>query len=401
MDISSEFENKETHRLEDLLSQVHQDRLLVISKERAELYDLLELGEHGMQSVRAGETEYVFRAENKMPVLSNSYRISLQNDLEFASNRNYEKELITDSFVDTARAMLKQPTNPSEKILCKNCRGKAYFTYSCSCADGGVVFTDEESGEVSRLREVGVPDNDCTTCEGTGQQTSACGTCKGTTSSYKYPMLTLTNEQTGQSTTELLDAAQLIVDGKLPVYSSHEGVMLTVKVPDLMKQMAREIGINPDQLVGIAEHGNYELDDDRADLYIHPLGDTSRRANQETKPPMTQMQVIEAMQDQLSYTFSHQWQSILDEAGVAKGRNLRVSETPNVTGLLKELIEILEYNNYRLGYRPGFIETGISGPSFIALNSDMQSVGKLSAESSLSLAIVNAHRRIKEYVAEA
>jgi len=191
------------------------------------------------------------------------------------------------------------------------------------------------------------------------------------------------------------------VDGKLPVYSSHKGAMLTVMVSDLMKQMAEAIGINPQQLIGVAEDSNFELDDNRADLQIHPLGDTYRRTNQEAKQPMTQVQIIEGMQNQLSDTFAYKWQSsILDESGVARGRNLRVAETPNVTGLLRELIEILEYNNYKLGYTPGFIETGISGPSFVALNSDMQSVGELATESSLSLAIVNAHRTIKEYEAE-
>ena len=399
MDKGGEFENLEVRHLGELFLEASESRLLVVSKERAEVYTLLDLGDHGVQSIRAGETEYVMRTAYQTPVLDKAYRISLNDSLDSLHPKEHEHELVNSVFIDTARHMAEAQTDTEEKLTCINCRAEAYFISDCSCTQGGVVFSDDESSEVSQLREKGIPDDSCESCGGLGKVTNSCVSCKGTGYNYKYPILTITNYETGNSTTELLDVAQLVASGKVPMYTSYEGKQITAQMSVLVKSMAAKVGINPQQLIGVGKYGGYEVGDARSELSVQPLGYSRSRNNQEKPAPMTQQEILQSMQNQLVRTFTHQWESIVDESGVARGREYKVAELPSSLSLLKELIETVEVKGYRLAYKPSFIETGVTGPSFFVLNRDMQIVTQLSAEDSLSLAIFNAHEAAKQELA--
>jgi hypothetical protein len=390
---NGEFESRESERLEDLMLEIYEDNLLLISTQQAELYDLVELGNYGLHEVKIGETEYVTRAAIKSPILNKVYKISLKKYSEVYKLDNRKEEIITDKFKDAALSLNKEPVNPEEKITCVNCRGQAQFTYNCSCIDGGVVLTDFELNETTQLRQVGLPDSNCRSCSGTGEHTTDCMTCAGTGLIYKYPKLTLVNDATGQYSTELLDVASLITSGKLLIASTYEGVRIEAKLPELMQNMGKFVGIQSNSVVGVGVYGNYELGNDNYGVNVHPLGNTRCGPSKDTSTSLTQHQIIEQLQRNVSYLFARKSTNVLDSKGVARGVDIRVVEKPNVTNLLNELVEIIEYKDFRLGFTKSFIATGETGPSFIILDKDMQSVCTLATEYSLSFAIINAHQK--------
>jgi hypothetical protein len=397
MDNNGEFEKLEFIKLPELWREVYQGRILTISKDRAEIYSLIELGEHKVSAVRVEKTEYVMRMPITTPIFHKAYRISLEDTIDADPGKDHRKGApVGEDFQETALGMLERPMDPNERMTCENCKGKAFFVVNCSCTYGGVIFTDDESGEKTQLRENGVPDEDCENCHGDGKRMSDCPTCLGTAYNYKYPTLTLTNQETGQSATEFLEVARLIASGKLPLLKSEDGGVIIAKMSGLMRSMAEEVGINPKLLMGISEYGAYELDDARSEVYIHPNNTLRSRNRDKDEAPMTRRDIIDSIQLQLSRTFAHSWQSVLDEAGVPRGRNLRVFERPNANAQLKGLIEMVEANDWKLAYRRAFIETGVDGPGFVVLDNDMKLVAELSAEDNLTTAILNAYSVAKE-----
>ncbi len=78
-------------------------------------------------------------------------------------------------------------------------------------------MTEESEDSTVKLREDGVPDPDCGTCEGSGKTQNDCPYCEGCGMAAKYPHIILKNEVTGEERVLKLDLATLIVNGEVEV----------------------------------------------------------------------------------------------------------------------------------------------------------------------------------------
>ena len=371
-------------QIERLLERVTEDELLEISSSDARLFRMVETGETELRTIATGETEYVFKVPVTEPLLQAEYKVSFAGIAEKREDKGHWPGEESDELKEPARKLLAERTyDEDETITCTNCRGACTFQVKCMCTEGGIVFRDMETGESDQLRERGQPDADCDSCNGTGERCSNCPMCRAQGFNYLYPRLTLVNEATGASKTVVLDAAQLLSTGELPVLSTPHA--LVIKITSLKLVVARELGLDPDTVYGTADsYGLYEIDDPRSEIYIY-------RKNVEQ---MTAGETIKHIQQELARKYSHDFSSEHDERGAVRGQIVRLKQGEPLRESFERLIALAESHGYKIGYRRGFLETGTTGPTIVLLDQNGQPVDELSSDYHLSVAVQDALVRL-------
>ncbi len=395
MDKQTELEHIPYKELHELIDNTRSDTLLVISKEKTSVYELMHLGEYATNALAIGNTEYTIRNAKATPIQTAIYRTKIDAFQPKKHQNHWAGPHVEDEYAPEAIAMSAEgPTDINQRIECPPCRGHVGAQeVACSCTRGGVVFYDDESQEKTSLRKEGSADPQCETCHGAGTYEYTCISCNGTGLGYLYPLLVFENRDTGQVTTEILNVAELIATGRLPLLQSgNKGQTLIAKFSELHKSMAKRIGVDPKRMAAEGAYHVHELNDPRSEVYVCPSLERSAHKKPTSKQGNIIAGAIRDIQSEIARVYMHPMESIRDEEGVIRGRKLQVFERPDPKVLLKELVDIVEANGWKLGYRRGFVETGVDGPSFIVLDEMMGMVGELSAEDSLEAALLNAHK---------
>lgn len=424
--------------LEQALRRVHEGQRLQFTADGFRLFEYVETGETQVHSMRAGESEYVFRVPVKEPVLQRV--VTSLNELFDPSDGGYryddghtadkistvEFRTWVDSLVspeDVKEAAVKElerrgVEGDEETIPCFNCDGKAHFEVDCSCTFGGTTFvdmTDEEEDSKVKLREDGVADPDCGTCKGTGKSQSDCPYCEGCAKTAKYPRIILKNELTGEERVLKLDLATLIVnsevgierDGYERLYPNDYQVgekTLWFNVSAYIDRTIADMGIDKENAARISGDSIGKIESERANVtggraYWRKREGQTQTGFNHGQDSLTAADVLRDGQLELSHSYAWPYGKIKNDEGVVVAEEWIMRPLRPIEEALEDIKTAMAEYGYTLGFTQSFIATGETGPSFFLLDSEGNALQQLSNEYYIRESLENAwlhFQRIRE-----
>ncbi len=427
--------------LEQALRQVHQDQMLQFTATGFRMFGYLETGQTELHSIRAGESEYVFRVPIKEPVIQkdaatlNELFSPINEDNRFYNGWIAEK-IDTDEFKSWAESLVspedireaavkelekREVEGDEETIPCGNCQGKAHFEINCSCTHGGTTFmdmTEEAEDSTIQLREDGVVDPDCETCEGSGKIQNDCPCCEGCGKAAKYPYIILKNEVTGEERVLKLDLAALIVDGKVEVnYGGYEMVypndyqvgekIIRFNVSAWIDRNIAEMGIDKENAARTNGDSIYKIESERANVtgrtahWRKHKGEIKTRFNH-GQNDMNADDILSNGQLNLSRSYAWPYGKIKDNNGVVVAEEWVMRPLRPIEDTLEDIKTTIAEYGYSLGFTQSFIATGETGPSFFLLDNDGNALQQLSNNYHIRESLENAwltFQKIREHIA--
>ena len=428
--------------LEQALWRIHEGQMLQFTPTGFRLFEYVETGETDVRSMRAGESEYVFRVPVREPVIQKD--VSSLDELFDANDEEYHyddgriaDEINTDEF----RAWLETLITPEdvkeaaanelerrevegdeETIPCGNCKGKARFESNCSCTHGGTTFVDmtgETEHSTVKLREEGVPDPECGTCEGSGKTQNDCPYCEGCGMAAKYPHIILKNEVTGEERVLMLDLATLIVNDEVAVewggqeklypedYQVGEKI-IRFNVSAWIDRNLAEMGIDKENAARITGESIGKIESERANVigrraYWRKHEGEIKTGFNHGQDNMTADDVLDAGQRSLAHTYAWPYGRIKDEDGVVVAEEWVMRPLRPIGDALEDIKTAMAEYRYTLGFTQSFIATGETGPSFFLLDKDGNALQQLSNDYYVRESLENAwltFQKIREQLSE-
>jgi hypothetical protein len=372
--------------LEQRLARIaYEGQMLQFAPTGFRLYQYMETGETVMRSIKAGESEHVFRVPVREPVLQKEAETieglfgeedervrynPAAGEIEDEEYQIWKESLLKPEDLTAAadkELERREAEGDEETIACGNCRGKMHFEINCSCTHGGTTFMDlTDESETVKLREEGEPDPDCETCEGTGKYTNDCPCCQGSGLSTKYPQILLINEVTGEERLLKLDLAALVASGEIgmevrehqSVYTDFKAgnIILDLKLSDYIDRHIAAMGIDKENAVVASEYG------------------------------------VSKIPSQKDLSRAHAWSSgrSRDENGLLEPERWVMRPIRSFNETLEDLKISLAERGYTLGFSHTFIATGETGPSFFILDEHGQALQQISNDYDVRESLENA-----------
>lgn len=428
--------------LEQALWHIHEGQMLQFTTNGFRLFEYIETGETQVRSIKAGESEYVFRVPVKEPVLQKD--VSILTELFDRSDEGYHyddghiaDEIDTDEFKSWIEGLVspedvkaaagkelkkREVEGDEETIPCTNCSGKAHFEVDCSCTHGGTTFvdmTDESEESTVKLREEGEADPDCETCEGTGKRQSDCPYCEGCGKAAKYPHIILKNEVTGEERVLKLDLAMLIVNGEVEVeWGGYEKLypndyqvgemILRFNVSAYIDRNLSEMGIDKENAaratgdsIGKIESAQANVTGRRA--YWRKHEGVIKTGFNHGQYNMTAADVLNDAQTNLSRAYAWPYGKIKNNEGVVVADEWVMRPLRPIEEALEDIKTAMAEYGYTLGFTQCFISTGETGPSFFLLDNNGNALQQLSNEHYIRESLENAwlnFQKIRERLPE-
>lgn len=426
--------------LEEVLWRIDEGQMLQFTATGFRLFEYIETGETHVHSMKDGESEYVVRVPVREPVIQKD--VSSLAEVFDPDEEDYHDddghiadEINTDEFkawveslvtpADVQEAAVKElerreVEGDEETIPCGNCKGKAHFEINCSCTRCGTIFVDMAEGSTVKLREDGVPDPDCGTCEGSGKRQNDCSYCEGCGMAAKYPHIILRNEVTGEERVLKLDLAMLIVNGEVEVeWGGYEKLypddyqvgekIIRFNVSSWIDKNIAEIGIDKENAARIRGDSIGKIESERANVIGRRAYWQKREGEVNTgfdhgQDDMTADEVLNNGQRNVSHAYAWPYGKIKDDNGVAVAEEWVMRPRRPIEDALEDLKTAIGEHGYTLGFARSFIATGETGPSFFLLDNDGNALQQLSNDSCIRESLENAwltFQKMREHITDA
>ncbi len=426
--------------LEQALWRIHEDQMLQFTATGFRLFEYVETGETQVRSMKAGESEYVFRVPVKEPVIQKDVATLAELFDPNEEGYHYDDGHIADvidadefktwveslvSPEDVKEAAVKElekreVEGDEETVPCGNCKGKAHFENDCSCTHGGTTFvdmTEESEDSTVKLREDGVPDPDCGTCEGSGKTQNDCPYCEGCGMAAKYPHIILKNEVTGEERVLKLDLATLIVNGEVEVeWGGYEKLypndyqvgekIIRFNVSAWIDRNIAEMGIDKENAARTSGDSIGKIESERANVagrraYWRKHEGEIKTGFNHGQDDMSADDVLSDGQRNLSHSYAWPYGKIKDDNGVVVAEEWVIRPLRPIEDALEDIKTAMAEYGYSLGFTQSFIATGETGPSFFLLDKDGNAVQQLSNDYYIRESLENAwltFQKMKEHI---
>ncbi len=276
----------------------------------------------------------------------------------------------------------------------------------CLCTEGGIIFKDFVEDEEVQLRKDGVPDPDCEICGGTGKDPYEVP-IPNPAARPKVPEIILKNYVTGEEKLLHIDVAGLVASGELavsienfdrvhkgvkrPRLEEDGGVGIKFHLLDYIAEQARQMGIDLENSLAVRQ-----FDDDESIVSVETVlhdtlgvgaswhnrdGEVREHSMDEIKDPL---EVVREAQKDVSRCFFD--------------RKLCFKPASPMEETFSRLLAILGGAGYTLGFREAWIGTGMTGPTFYALDQEGFLVGELSCGYEVGEALAGALHKAQEWL---
>lgn len=415
--------------LAQALSRINQGQWVQFTANGYRLFEYIQTGGTDVRSLNIDQSKYVIRVPQSEPLIQrvgatlaelfgpndDDYRYNddhIADKIDSGEFKSWVESLVSPEDVKKAAVREleeRRITGDEETIPCTDCNGIAHFENSCSCTHGGTTFvdmTEELEDSIVRLREDGVPDPECQTCDGTGKVQSDCPYCEGCGMTAKYPNIILINEETGEERALKFDLAALIVNGDVEVeWDGYErvypdGFQFSQKIIrfNLSAWIDRNIaGMGIDKENAVIVRGGYvsQIESDRANVtgsraywQKHEGETTMRFSNGQVN--MSAADVLNEGQNNLSHAYTWRHRMTNDDTGVTISDEWVMRPVRPIEDALEDLKTAIAEYGFTLGYTQSFIATGETGASFYLLDEHGGVIRQLSIDHTVRGSLENA-----------
>ena len=420
--------------LSQALKLIDHDSILQFTGNEVRRYEIIETGETRLQEIKAGETEYVFRAPVREPLLRDTYYLNFSlNEAEETEDEATQSGPIVvsheltssealawkldfhepETVIAAARERLELGSPENDTVACGNCKGAQTFHLNCSCLEGGVSFIDmADGGDTESLRPKGEPDTNCTTCNGSGSYDNPCPVCAGGGTEPRNAFIKLINDKTGSSEEIQVDTVRLIASEELIIEKSgYEYVDVTgwersewrlkLKLGQWLTERFVDLGVDTEHALFVTPFGAREhwVNDPWAEAHYYSRrpSDTEAKIGDYNHHPDRESYTPDYILSAFEKAVSHHFRPLFGQ-DIAPGEPFPypLRPLPDAQQSFLELKGLLEANNLTLGYQLGFIATEEYGPSFLIMDRDGLSGSELASSYTVEAALDNALERARE-----
>ncbi len=219
-----------------------------------------------------------------------------------------------------------------------------------------------------------------------------------------YPILSVVNHATGATESRVIDIPELIVRGKLPVYSApsrskNGGELITADFSPLAEDLAYIVGIEPEAAI---------INDRNESLFLtsaHLVSRLHLKKSYDIEGYDCPVEIntrgaaaLSLLQMQVAQEFAESRHRLVHTSGGKVEVELRVETRPDIQTYLLELIDVARDHDMQLYYHKDYIATGELGHVLAMVDKDNREVASLAGGSMLHSVVYDAyHAAVKMF----
>lgn len=406
----------------------------------------IETGETQLRTFGVGDKTISFEVEVQEPLQCASYDTwrdyaidagaQLAGDRPDYTNRASELEH-EDGYTPERDEILRLAIEQAETLgdyervePCRRACGDGMQTGDCMCTRMRSSYTTIDGETVKEPKPEGEADPGCTQCGGTGKESYRCWDCSGAGESIINPIVSIVNRTTGEQTSFRLEVAKLLAEGDIQLGLTHQRYLrpgddmkITARMymDDFMARKALEVGIDINNDEYITYWGDRPLET-FGTTFGHLLRqmsvDVELPSNFETTEEFAAA-ALEELQKRIAcdirtdiygpsgFNRQRATTEAIREVGktfdIDFNENLTVSRVglhlerpPRSNEILRELIEVLDSDGYRLGFTSTGIATGETGPALYVLDRAGNIVQEIDSGYNPAIVLLNTYKTIKQ-----